>query len=32
MLRIHETAIALVREVMPMIGEIERSDPDLGGK
>jgi four helix bundle protein len=30
MLRIHETAIELVREVMPVIREIERSDPDLG--
>lgn len=31
MLRIHETAIALLREVMPAIREIERSDPDLAG-
>lgn len=30
MLRVHETAIELVREVMPMIQEIERRDPDLG--
>ena len=30
MLRIHETAIELVREVMPVILEIERRDPDLG--
>ena len=29
MLRIHETAIELVREVMPAIREIERCDPDL---
>ena len=29
MLRIHETAIELVREVMPLIREIERNDPDL---
>ena len=29
MLRIHQTAIELVREVMPLIREIERSDPDL---
>jgi four helix bundle protein len=29
MLRIHETAIELVREVMPAIREIERNDPDL---
>ncbi len=29
MLRIHETAIELVREVMPLIREIARSDPDL---
>lgn len=32
MLRIHETAIALLREVMPAIREIERSDPDLAGQ
>ncbi len=31
MLRIHETAIALLREVMLAIREIERSDPDLAG-
>jgi four helix bundle protein len=30
MLRIHQTAIELVREVMPVIREIERVDPDLG--
>jgi len=30
MLRVHETAILLVREVMPLIREIERRDPDLG--
>ncbi len=30
MLRIHETAIELVRDVMPMIREIEKQDPDLG--
>ena len=30
MLRIHETAIQLVKEVMPVIRGIERSDPDLG--
>ena len=30
MLRIHETAVGLVREVMPIIREIERQDPDLG--
>jgi four helix bundle protein len=30
MLRIHETAIELVRDVMPVIREIERCDPDLG--
>ena len=30
MLRIHETAIELVREVMPLIRVIERYDPDLG--
>ena len=29
MLRIHDTAIELVREVMPVIREIERCDPDL---
>ena len=29
MLRIHETAIELVREVMPLLKEIERMDPDL---
>ena len=31
MLRIHETAIVLLREVMLAIREIERSDPDLAG-
>jgi four helix bundle protein len=30
MLRVHETSIALVRQVMPVIREIERHDPDLG--
>ena len=30
MLRVHETAVQLVREVMPLIREIEREDPDLG--
>ena len=30
MLRVHESAIALVSEVMPVIREIERTDPDLG--
>ena len=30
MLRIHETAIELVRDVMPVIREIERWDADLG--
>jgi four helix bundle protein len=29
MLRIHGTAIELVRDVMPLIREIERCDPDL---
>ena len=29
MLRIHETAIELVREVVAVIAEIERFDPDL---
>ena len=29
MLRIHETAIELVREVMPLLEAIERRDPDL---
>ena len=29
MLRIHETAIELVREVTPLLREIERFDPDL---
>ena len=29
MLRIHGTAIELVRDVMPVIREIERHDPDL---
>ena len=29
MLRIHDTAIELVRESMPLIRAIERSDPDL---
>jgi four helix bundle protein len=29
MLRIHQTAIELVREVMPLLKEIERCDPDL---
>ncbi|MDB5219295.1 MAG: hypothetical protein JWO86_7222 [Myxococcaceae bacterium] len=29
MLRIHENAIGLVREVMPLIKEIERQDADL---
>ncbi len=29
MLRIHGVAIELVREVMPMLREIERCDPDL---
>jgi four helix bundle protein len=32
MLRIHETAIELVREVMPLIRAIERRDPDLAGQ
>jgi len=32
MLRIHETAIELVREVMPLIREIERRDGDLAGQ
>ena len=30
MLRIHETAIELVREMMPVIRVVEREDPDLG--
>jgi len=30
MLRDHEVALRLVREVMPLIREIEREDPDLG--
>ena len=30
MLRIHQTAIEVVRDVMPMVKVIERSDPDLG--
>jgi len=29
MLRIHETAVELVRDVMPLLKEIERVDPDL---
>ncbi len=29
MLRVHETAVGLVREVMPLLREIEREDPDL---
>ncbi len=29
MLRIHEVAIELVREVMPLLRLIEKSDPDL---
>jgi four helix bundle protein len=29
MLRIHETAIQVVREVMPLVRAIDRSDPDL---
>ena len=29
MLRIHETAIELVREVMPLLEVIERRGPDL---
>jgi four helix bundle protein len=29
MLRIHDVAIELVREVMPLLREIERVDPDL---
>jgi four helix bundle protein len=32
MLRIHDKAIELVREVMPLIREIERSDGDLAGQ
>jgi four helix bundle protein len=32
MLRVHETAIELVREVMPLIREIERCDGDLAGQ
>jgi len=30
MLRIHQVAIEVVRDVMPMVKVIERSDPDLG--
>jgi four helix bundle protein len=30
MLRVHEVALRLVREVMPLIREVEREDPDLG--
>ena len=30
MLRIHETAIEVVREVIPIVTQIERIDPDLG--
>ena len=30
MLRIHETAIELVRDVMVLVRQIEREDPDLG--
>jgi len=29
MLRIHETAVELVREMMPLLEAIERRDPDL---
>ena len=29
MLRVHEVAIELVREVMPLLREVERFDPDL---
>ena len=29
MLRIHDVAVDLVREVMPLLNEIERKDPDL---
>ena len=29
MLRIHEVAIELVRDVMPLLDRIERKDPDL---
>ena len=29
MLRIHQTAIEVVRDVMPLVREIERCDPDL---
>ena len=29
MLRVHEVALRLVGEVMPLLREIERSDPDL---
>jgi hypothetical protein len=32
MLRIHDKAIELVREVMPLIREIERCDGDLAGQ
>jgi four helix bundle protein len=32
MLKIHETAIELVREVMPLIREIERCDRELAGQ
>ena len=29
MLRVHEVAVRLVREVMPLLDEIQRVDPDL---
>ena len=29
-MRVHETALRLVRDVMPLIRVIEREDPDLG--
>jgi four helix bundle protein len=29
MLRVHEVAIEVVRDVMPLLAAIERSDPDL---
>ena len=29
MLRVHEVAVRLVREVLPLLKEIERVDPDL---
>ena len=29
MLRVHETAVELVRDVMPLLRAIERCDPDL---